>query len=131
MRLFKLVTSMLGLAVVMPLIVAACGGGGPEELDISVKVEQEQLRPETLRVKQGDKVTLRIDTDDAGEFHLHGYDIERDVSPRRVVDLYFVADATGRFKITFHAEEATTEGEGEHKEKDEELTIGFLEVRPR
>ena len=117
----KLVTSMLGLAVVMPLIVAACGGGGPEELDISVKVEQEQLRPETLRVKQGDKVTLRIDTDDPGEFHLHGYDIERDVSPKRVVDLYFVA----------HAEEANTGGEGEHKEKEEELTIGFLEVRPR
>ena len=135
MRLVKLVTSMLGLAVIMPLIVAACGGGGPEELDISVKVEQEQLRPETLRVKQGDMVTLKIEADEAGEFHLHGYDIEEDVSPEQLVDLYFVADATGRFRITFHAEEATTGGEGEHKkgeeEEEEETTIGFVEVQPR
>ena len=135
MRLVKLVTLLLELALVMPLLVAACGGGGPEELDIPVRVEQEQLSPETVRVKQGDMVTLKIEADEAGEFHLHGYDIERDVSPEQVVDLYFEADATGRFKITFHAEEVATGGEGEHKagegEEDEELTIGFLEVQPR
>ena len=126
----RLGTLLLGLALVMSLLVAACGGSAPEELDISVAVEQEKLTPETVRVQQGDMVTLMIEADDAGDFHLHGYDIERDVSPVRVTDLFLVADATGRFKITFHAEEAATGGEGEHNE-EEEVTIGYLEVLPR
>ena len=130
MRLVNPATWLLGLALAVSVLVAACGGGGPEELEIPVRVDQERLSPETVRVKHGDMVTLRIQADDDGEFHLHGYDIERDVSTGQVVDLYFVADATGRFKITFHAEEATTGSEGEHKE-DEETTIGFLEVQPR
>ena len=77
-------------------------------------------------------VTLKIKADDAGEFHLHGYDIEMDVSPAQTVDLYFVASATGRFRITFHAEEVNAGSEDEHKEGGkEETTIGFLEVQPR
>ena len=135
MQLVKPATFVLATSVMMPLLVAACGGSGPEELEIAVKVEQEQLSPKTVRVKQGDMVTLMIEADEAGEFHLHGYDIKRDVSPEQVVDLYFVADATGRFKITFHGEEVTTTGsESEHKEgekEEEETTIGFLEVQPR
>ena len=114
-----MLTLLLGLAAVTSLLVA-CGGDEPEELEIPVKVEHEQLNPETVRVKQGDMVTLKIEADEAGEFHLHGYDIEEDVSPEQLVDLYFVADATGRFRITFHAEEATTGGEGEHKKGEEE-----------
>ena len=115
--------------MVVPLLVASCGGGEPEELNIPVKVEQDRLDPDTVRVKKGDMVTLVIQADSAGEFHLHGYDIERDVSPEQDVDLSFVADVEGRFKITFHAQ-ATTSGEGEEGE-EEEPTIGFLEVNPR
>jgi hypothetical protein len=94
---------MVGLVMLIPLVAAACGGGGPEELEIPVKVEHEALDPETIQVKQGDMVTLKIEADHAGEFHLHGYDIARELSPTETVDLYFVADATGRFRITFHA----------------------------
>jgi hypothetical protein len=32
-------------------------------------------------VREGDSVTLRIDSDEPMEFHLHGYDAEREVQP--------------------------------------------------
>ena len=122
MKLVKPVTYLLGLALVVPLLMAACGGSEPEELEFHVKVEHEKLNPESIKVKQHDMVTLKIESEEPGEFHLHGYDIERDVKPGEVVDLVFEADITGGFKITFHNLE---EHEGEDKE------VGFLEVRPR
>jgi hypothetical protein len=96
------------------------------------------MEPGTIRVKQDDIVTLKIDAEESGEFHLHGYDIEQDIDEDEVADLYFVADATGRFRITFHhtgdAEAKKDDNEGDHghdDEEDEEVDIGFLEVGPR
>ena len=103
MRRMRVIALVVGLVMVMPLLAAACGGGEPEELEIQLKIADEQLAPETVQVTQGDMVTLKIESDHAGEFHLHGYDIERELLPDETVDMYFVADATGRFSITFHA----------------------------
>ena len=140
------------LTVLIMVFAMACGGGEPRELEIPVSVEDGKMTPETIEVKQDDKVTLKIQSDDAIEFHLHTYDIEKDVEPGTVVDLFFVADATGRFRITSHhleeEQEATGEETGDHEaeeddgdhetgeeagdnETEEETDIGFLEVRPR
>jgi len=92
-----------GLIPLLLLAAAACGGGEPEELEIPVKLEHGKLSPETVRVKQGDMVTLKIETEEPGQLHLHGYDIEQDVSAGGVTDLFLVAETTGRYQITFHA----------------------------
>ena len=135
-RGLKLSALLIAVAALCILLAAACRGGEPEELEIPVNVEGGKMNPETIKVKQGDMVTLKIQADDAIEFHLHTYDIKKDVVVGEVVDFFFVADATGRFRITFHHLE---EGEGEHKEKEgeqkkneeEEIDLGFLEVGPR
>ncbi|MDA1129262.1 MAG: hypothetical protein O2913_11275 [Chloroflexi bacterium] len=90
----------MGLAAI--LAAAACGGGEPEALDIPVSIQAGVMSPETIRVKQGDLVTLKIQADEPGEFHLHTYDIESDIPGEELTDFYFVADATGRFRITYH-----------------------------
>ena len=136
------------------MVLVACGGGGPEELEIAVKLEGDRLGPETIQVGQGDTVTLKIEPDRPGEIHLHGYDIERDLKAGQVTEMVFVADATGRFRITFHAAEEEHQShdgeqpgpdaagqngtpksdEGSHEsdhEEGEEVDIGFLEVLPR
>ena len=123
---------LLVLGAIFLALIAACGGSDPEELDISVKMENGSLSPATIQVKQDDMVTLKIDTEEAGEFHLHGYDIEMDVPAGVPTDFFVLADIAGRFKITFHA--AGDEHEGEHEEQDDEegeMAIGILEVRPR
>ena len=43
----------------LTLLAVACGGGAPQELEINVKLEDGKLTPETIRVGQGDMVTLK------------------------------------------------------------------------
>ena len=135
-RIHMLITKV---GVVCAIVAVACGGSAPEAVEIPVKVAGDTMNPETIRVKQGDMVTLKIQAEEAGEFHLHGYDIKKDIEGGEETDFYFVADATGRFRITFHHSEEN-HGEKEEKKGDqghegaeegEEIEIGFLEVGPR
>ena len=126
-RMRRLITT---IAVVVTTLAAACGGSTPQAVEIPVTVEAKTMNPGTIRVKQGDMVTLKIGAEDDGEFHLHGYDIEQDINKDEVTDLYFVADATGRFRITFHhSEEAEDEKEGDHgHDRKEEEGTGHGEI---
>ena len=92
---------LLSLAAVLLIIAAACGGE-PQDVDVSVTIRNERMSPETIQVKHNDTVTLKIDSDIPGAVHLHGYDIEHEVTPGEVTDFAFTADATGRFRIAFH-----------------------------
>ena len=131
-RISMLIITMAGVGTILA---AACGGSTPEAVEIPVTVEGKTMNPGTIRVKQGDMVTLKIDAEDDGEFHLHGYDIEQNIDGDAVASFYFVADATGRFKITFHhskkGDDEHKEGNHGHEEEDAEFDIGFLEVGPR
>lgn len=121
---------MVGLA----LSAVACGGAGPQEREIAVKLTAGQLDPGTIKVGQNDTVTLKIEADQPGSVHLHGYDLEQDVASGDIIDFVFLADASGRFRIAFHAAEVDhhqTRG-GHHEVADgEEVDVGFLEVQPR
>ena len=131
-RISMLIITMAGVGTILA---AACGGSAPEAVEIPVTVEGKTMNPGTIRVKQGDMVTLKINAEDDGEFLLHGYDIERNIDGDAVASFYFVADATGRFKITFHhskkGDDEHKEGNHGHEEEDAEFDIGFLEVGPR
>ena len=135
-------------AILVISLTSACGGGGePQALTIRVTVDGESMEPETVRVTQGDMVTLQIQTEHSGEFHVHGYDVKTDAEAGETTDLFFQADPTGRFKITFHESETTEEkpnGDSHHEEKagekgtghdeasdESEIELGFLEVGPR
>lgn len=72
--------------------------------------------PETLKVNEGDDVTIRITADEDEELHLHGYDKSVDLTKNQPADLNFTASLTGRFP--YELEKSKTE-------------IGTLEVQPR
>jgi len=125
---------ILAAGSLLALLAAACGGSEPEELEIPVRVEGENLIPDRVAVHKDDMVTLKIEADEHGEFHLHGYDIEKEVEAGVVTDLFFVAQTEGRFKITFHGlgEEGHEEDDKDEEHSEEEETeIGIIEVRPR
>lgn len=111
------------------LLGVACGGGEPKELEILVKVSGKSMSPNIIKVKEGDLVTLKIEAEEEGGFHIHTYDIEKDIESVEPTDLFFVADATGRFRITFHPLEENEDGH--HHAEKEEIDMGFLEVQPR
>jgi plastocyanin len=102
---------LMAVGLIAMIAATACGGGDPEELDLPVSITGGVMDPGTIKVKQGDMVTLKINADEGGEFHLHTYDIEADIPAATVTDFYFVAEATGRFKITYHAQNEEHEEE--------------------
>jgi len=125
---------LLGVATLgAALILSACGAGAePEDREFDLRIEERRLnlQPAVIKVNQGDGVTLNVDADEHGIFHLHGYDIEIDLSPEQTASMAFTANATGKFSITFHpGEEVQGEG-GEHDEEGEEIPIASLEVQP-
>ncbi len=73
------------------------------------------MSPAEISVSEGDRVTLRVSSDEPMELHLHGYDVEQEVGPGQKSRLRFEADLTGRFEIEDH---------------ESESELGVLQVRP-
>ena len=93
-------TTVFVVALIAIITAAACSSRDPEELAVPVSIKSGVMDPKTIKVKQGDMVTLKIFSYEGGEFLLHTYYIEADIPADQETDFYFVADATGRFKIT-------------------------------
>ena len=58
------------------------------------------------KVKKGDRVVIVVRTDTGEEVHMHGYDIERTVTPGKPVRLAFAATIPGRFEVELHHPDA-------------------------
>ena len=92
------------------LLLAACGpSDASEQIAVTANFAGGQMSPTTITAKQGDTVTLKIESDNPGTFHLHGYDLEGESGSGSPAEIQFVADATGRFPLTFHG--STVEAE--------------------
>ena len=98
--------ALLGLLMVvlaaLAVFAAACGGGEPEQRNFDLKLADNMLDPERIVVSYEDTVTLEIEAHQAGELHLHGYDITADVEAGQVHEMAFVASLEGRFIMTLH-----------------------------
>ena len=57
-------------------------------------------------VAKGGKVVVVVRTDAGEEVHLHGYDVEKPVTPGTPVRIPFTADLPGRFELELHHPDA-------------------------
>jgi hypothetical protein len=82
------------------------------ELTFALRIEKGRVpaNMRLIRVRQGDVVKLQWSTDRRLLVHLHGYDIEKEVTPGAVIDMTFTARATGRFTIEPHLAKAASGG---------------------
>ena len=117
------------LAVLVAIVtVAGVAGGALAEqqvLDLELKQGRFTAAKNTVRVTQGDTVTLRITSDLSGELHLHGYDVPMKLKAGKTTTTIVQVSVAGRFPITSHGFEGDT-GHG-HKHK----ALLYLEVYPR
>jgi FtsP/CotA-like multicopper oxidase with cupredoxin domain len=112
----------LSVSVALPAIATA----DSPTFNLEIRARKVVGTSRTVRVKQGDTVTLRWTTDEAVGLHLHGYDIEQVIKPGAPVELAFKAHATGRFPITAHGF-----GDHAHTSGHSESPLVYIEVLPR
>jgi hypothetical protein len=75
-----------------------------DEMTFKLYVENGHV-PENMRlirVKRNDVVKLQWSSDQVMTIHLHGYDIEKEITPGTVTDMVFTARAAGRFAVEPH-----------------------------
>ena len=86
----------------------AVATSAPKPRTITVVVESGRPRGGIARptVAKGDKVVVVVRTDAGEEVHLHGYDIEKPVTPGTPVRIPFTADLPGRFELELHHPDA-------------------------
>jgi hypothetical protein len=59
-----------------------------------------------IEVTSGDQVRFRVSSDEEGDVHVHGYEIERPVSAGKSVTVSFPADLQGGYEIELHSHTA-------------------------
>jgi FtsP/CotA-like multicopper oxidase with cupredoxin domain len=108
------------LAATLAAIALAAAAAPPKVLSFAVaNGAVAGLDADTVAVRQGDDLELRWTSDRPMELHLHGYDIEKKVSPGAPAVMAFKASIPGRFPVEQHGQ-----GPGRHK------PVLYLEVRP-
>jgi hypothetical protein len=80
----------------------------PKPTTIAIVVEQGRPKGGIKRptIEKGDKVVLVVRTDAGEEVHLHGYDIEKPVTPGTPLRIPFTANLPGRFEFELHHPDA-------------------------
>lgn len=114
--------TLLGLFI-FAAVVASAGAADNVSFDLSITGYKLSSAEDVLRVQQGDRVEIRMQSDKPVTVHLHGYDIELPLSPGVAGRMTFEAAATGRFPVNLHAEHSP---DGNHHG-----ALFYLEVHPR
>ena len=116
-------------ATALLAVVLLCGASAVREFEISIRDRRVEGSASTLRVKRGETVLLRFRTDEAVSLHVHGYDVQVNLSPASPDPLRFEAKVAGRFPITAHQFGATADPHA-RPNKHREVTLLYLEVLP-
>ena len=87
-----------------------------KNFELVIKSKKLTSGPETLKVTEGDDVTITITSDEEDEFHLHGYDKSVDLEKDTPAQLSFTTNLTGRFVYEL---------------ENSKVDMGALEVSPK
>jgi hypothetical protein len=100
------------------LVAAACTPADPACAEPSVMLEvtvtDTAMDPSSLTVCRDQEVTLDVNAETDGIFHVHGYDDQIpavSLEPGEVTTLEFTADTPGQFIIELHAHDGGSEAE--------------------
>ncbi len=126
------ITKLLWAAGVGVVALAACAPASePEDRSFDLRIVDGALADSVdLRVNQGDNVSINWTSDAPASLHLHGYDVEIDLSPDQPGEMAFAAEATGGFDITMHARTNVEDGVGSHEPHTHESTETCSEPVP-
>lgn len=116
----------------------------PSAVTHTLSLTARKLTPEIVTVTQGEQVTIKVMSDETGEFHISGYEIENDITAGTELSFSFTADKAGRYNFELHPKgaepsafrlipeaHASEKEEGAEGEAEEDIVIGAFVVNPR
>lgn len=104
--------------------------------EVELRIASEVLTPSVVEVSEGDSVRLVVRTDEAGDFHIAGYEIVKTMDVDGEVTIEFVADKAGRYNLELHPAMAMEgdmhmEGDEHDDHMGDDVEIGALVVNPK
>ena len=102
-----------------------CMAAEPQVFELQVVARKPKGGVRTVSILQGERVTLRVRSDEAMTIHVHGLERELAVKPGVEAMLEIDGHSTGRFPVTAHLHGAPA------GKKPPEPTLLYLEVHPR
>lgn len=124
----------LDSGIVPPMLsVAEAADPAAKTFELVVRNRKVVGRKKTLRVTQGDTVTLRWRLDRAADIHVHGYNLKAAAKPGAPAEITFKAATAGRFSVSAHwgGGKAARKGHSHKSHSHSESRLIYLEVYPR
>jgi hypothetical protein len=121
----------LGRCSAITLVAVVLSGATPpvREFDISIQGRHVLGGSQTLRVTRGEIVLMRWRADEQVALHIHGYDIQANLSPDAPTVIRFAADVAGRFPIEAHRFGPAAMND-DSSTRHHDVTLLYLEVLP-
>ena len=113
---------LLGAMLAAPIL---CVAAEPQVFELEVIARKAKGGARTVRIMQGERVTLRVRSDEAMTIHVHGLEREAAVKPGVEAMVEIDGRSTGRFPVTAHLHGAPA------GKKAAEPTLLYLEVHPK
>jgi hypothetical protein len=78
---------------------------GPQTFRIALKDHKIASGPKTIKLTKGDRALLVVSSDGKDTVHLHGWNIEREVTPAKPGRFAFTAKNEGAYELESHTTE--------------------------
>ena len=75
---------------------------GPQDRSYSLNIGEKEAKVKILEARQGDRITFVVTSTRAGQFYVHGPEVERILLPGIETSLTFKAEYSGRYYVHFH-----------------------------
>ena len=75
---------------------------GPQDRSYRLDIGEERADVKIIEARQGDRITFVVTSTRAGQFYIHGPEVESTLLPGIEASLTFTAQYSGRFYAHFH-----------------------------
>ena len=126
---------MTSVILLLTFLSYGCSANNDEftKIKFDLTFKNMELIPDSINIKENSELNLNITSDIDGKLHIHGYNIEGEISKNKISNITIKLNATGNFPIAFHPESNHDDHQHHETEKTthEETSVGNLIVRPK
>lgn len=96
---------------------------GPQDRSYRLNIGEEKVDAKILQARQGDRITFIVTSTRAGQFYVHGPEVQSTLLPGIETTLTLTAKYSGRYYVHFHQINCTDSDESH-------LELAVLDVMP-